>query len=329
MEQHPVPQQISSYQFRLVGDMTLKQFFQLAGGGLIALLIYASPFPAFIKWPLIILFVILGAALAFLPIEERPLEVWIVAFFRSIYAPTFFHWKKLATPTPYFATETAVTQAVSASTTSAPAASPPQAAPVARLEEAEKTFLSKLTGIFSLPHSAPAPVAAAPAPQPTPAAPPPQLVVPPPPKVVVQKQPVYVAPTPAAPIQPAAAKTTEVRQTFQTTAQPQGMQAAQFSPEASPPTPPSMPNLIVGQVMDPVGKIIEGAILEIKDTGGRPVRALRTNKAGHFLIVTPLVNGTYEITLEKPGFVFDPVTFTATGAIIEPLLLRAKAVATQ
>ncbi len=29
MEQHPIPQQISSYQIKLVGDMTLKQFFQV------------------------------------------------------------------------------------------------------------------------------------------------------------------------------------------------------------------------------------------------------------------------------------------------------------
>ncbi|KKR52786.1 MAG: hypothetical protein UT88_C0021G0001, partial [Candidatus Woesebacteria bacterium GW2011_GWD2_40_19] len=38
MEQHPIPQNISSYQFRLVGDMTLKQFFQLAGGFLVGLI---------------------------------------------------------------------------------------------------------------------------------------------------------------------------------------------------------------------------------------------------------------------------------------------------
>jgi len=37
--EHPIPQQISAYQFRLVGDMTIKQFFQVAAGALIALLI--------------------------------------------------------------------------------------------------------------------------------------------------------------------------------------------------------------------------------------------------------------------------------------------------
>jgi len=36
MEQHPIPQQISSYQFKLVGDMTLAQFGKAAGGIVIA-----------------------------------------------------------------------------------------------------------------------------------------------------------------------------------------------------------------------------------------------------------------------------------------------------
>jgi len=31
MEQHPIPQQISSYEFKLVGEMTLKQFLKAAG----------------------------------------------------------------------------------------------------------------------------------------------------------------------------------------------------------------------------------------------------------------------------------------------------------
>ena len=45
-ESHPIPQQISSYQFRLVGDMTLKQFFQLARGGLdVASFLFHGPAP--------------------------------------------------------------------------------------------------------------------------------------------------------------------------------------------------------------------------------------------------------------------------------------------
>src|SRR4030043_2437359 len=104
-EQHPIPQQISSYSFKLVGDMTLKQFPQLAGGALISLLLYASPLHPFIKWPLIIASFLFGVALSFLPIQDRPLSTWLVAFFRSIYSPTYFVWNKAKKPPEYFAPE--------------------------------------------------------------------------------------------------------------------------------------------------------------------------------------------------------------------------------
>ena len=100
---------------------------------------------------------------------------------------------------------------------------------------------------------------------------------------------------------------------------------AQFSVDAAPPNPPIMPNTIVGQVMDENKKIIEGAILEIKDISGRPVRALRTNKAGHFIIVTALANGQYELITEKEGFEFEPVSFMAEGKMIPPIAIRARA----
>src|SRR3989344_8025043 len=103
MEQHPIPQQITSYQFRLVGDMTLKQFFQLAGGIVVALFFYWTPLHPLIKWPLIFFFTLLGVAMAFLPFEDRPLENWIIAFFRSIYSPTIYSWKKSATEPKFFA----------------------------------------------------------------------------------------------------------------------------------------------------------------------------------------------------------------------------------
>src|SRR3989304_9490714 len=101
-QQHPIPQEISAYQFRLVGDMTLKQFFQVAGGIVIALLIYSSGIIGIVKWPLVIIFGLSGVALAFLPLEERPLERWIIAFFRSVYSPTLFFWKRSETLPSFF-----------------------------------------------------------------------------------------------------------------------------------------------------------------------------------------------------------------------------------
>src|SRR3989344_1381721 len=96
MEAHPIPQNITSFQFKLVGDMTLKQFMYLAAGLGSAYLIFitlAAKFPIF-AWPLIVVFSILGVAFAFLPFQDRPLDHWLKAFLRSVYTPTKRVWEK-------------------------------------------------------------------------------------------------------------------------------------------------------------------------------------------------------------------------------------------
>ncbi len=332
MEQHPIPQQISSYQFRLVGDMTLKQFFQLAGGILVGLLFYSSPLLPIIKWPFAIISTILGVALAFLPLEERPLEKWIFAFFRAIYSPTLYYWKKTTTPEKIFQDETPDT------------ASPQQDAAInayldkgaqkegslQKLEAAEQGFLSKLTGIFSgittqlsggVPLAAipgvqvqPAPVQATPMAIPT--ATPVKIIQETTPKLVVEEKK----------MEPSNTQTFSSSQVNPVIAGNEFISTHQaiFSPMAAPPNPPSMPNIAVGQVIDQERRIVEGAIMEIRDTAGRPVRALRSNKLGHFVIVTPLESGRYEIVTEKEGFEFTPVSFEAGGNIIPPILVSGK-----
>jgi len=312
MESHPIPQQISSYQFRLVGDMTLKQFFQLGGGALFAILFYASHLIPIVKWPLVIFSFALGAALAFLPFEERPLSRWIVAFFRSVYSPTIFNWKKTETLALFFQPEPALQ--------TAPAPVAPAAAPN-KLEQNEQGFLKKIGQLFN---QTPAPVAVVP-----PTAKPP-LVIPEQrqvsftqatsgyrPKIIVEEK-VTAVPVASTPIE-----TSATEAVLKETVVAPGQQA-QFSPEAAPPIPPSIPNTISGQILSDQGKIVEGAILEIRDLAGRPVRALRSNKVGHFLIVTALQNGQYDIVTEKEGLLFDPATFEAKGEIIPPIVIRAK-----
>lgn len=113
MEQHPVPRNISSFQFHLVGDMTLRQFGYVAGGALIAFLIYKiSPFPPFITFSLAGICGFVGFAFAFLPIQERPLDKWIVAFIKSIYSPTQYLWQKENIP-PYILLSPAVVHTTS------------------------------------------------------------------------------------------------------------------------------------------------------------------------------------------------------------------------
>lgn len=94
MEEHAVPQDITGFKFKLVGDMTIKQFGELAFGAVCAYIIYASGLYPIFKWPLVVFFASFGVALAFLPISERPLDVWLINFFRAIYRPTYYVWKK-------------------------------------------------------------------------------------------------------------------------------------------------------------------------------------------------------------------------------------------
>ncbi len=96
MEQHPVPQNITTFQFRLIGDMTIRQFAYLAVSIVIGYICYQLPIPAIFSWPLAIGFGLLGVGLAFVPVEERPMDTWILSFIRNVYAPTQYVWKKTA-----------------------------------------------------------------------------------------------------------------------------------------------------------------------------------------------------------------------------------------
>ena len=306
MEQnHPIPQEISSYQFRLVGDMTLKQFFQLAGGLLISLLFYSSNLPVFIKWPAILIFASLGAALAFLPYEDRPLGEWIILFFKATYSPTLFDWKPIAN-VKYFASEDGKTSTPTPGDIVIDQALNKSEPFLKKLEDAEKSFLSRIMRALS--------GKTIPAPKPAPQQ---------------EQKPVQKPATPQAstqkpqPTKPFSAKDLlDKRKISQDrinipkqnlvsvdsskngaqkrVVEEQGIifekpkiqgvspvilgskvtsaTEATFSNEASPPSPPTTVNTVAGQTLGVKGEIVEGAILEMKDMQGKPVRAVKTNK---------------------------------------------------
>ena len=352
---HPIPQQISSYQFRLVGDMTLKQFLQLAVGALVSLMFYASPLNPVIKWPLIVVSFLMGVALAFLPIEERPLSTWIFIFFRSIYSPTRFAWKKLAPGYSAFIADASLKTALKSPSKTAevpmkaedsisPAIA--QASYVVNLEEQEQAFLNKVEQNFIAPNtSVTINTVSTVSPDTVPLSAPPVIspsalfstdykYASPQPKSVVVPKTQAVGTDSHAGFSPVASQTNQAPASVQTTTQVAPMpfspstfsqtKMAEFSPDASPPLAPTKSNVISGQVLDDQKNIIDGAIIEIKDESGRPVRALKSNKLGHFMTVTPLLNGKYIILCEKEGFDFDPVGFVAEDKIILPMAIWGK-----
>jgi hypothetical protein len=327
MEQHPIPQNVSSYQFKLVGDMTLKQFFQLAGGFLVALIFYSVPLIGIVKWPFVIISAVLGVALAFLPLEERPLERWIFAFFKAIYTPTEFFWKKSTAPTKFFQNEAVGAPPTTASTEQEAAlknylaTTKQNAGPMSKLEGAEQGFLAALSGIFAGTKSTPGVPVATEAKK--------ELKFPAaiPIKIVQQGVPHMVVEEKTKLVDQSVSATAQNVAPFIAGEEIVSTKQAIFSVDAAPPNPPETPNVVVGQVVDDTRRIIEGAIMEIRDEAGRPVRALRSNKVGHFITVTPLDSGRYEIATEKEGYQFSPVSFEAAGALIPPILVEGKKVA--
>ncbi len=94
MEQHPIPRQITSFEFKLIGFMTLKQFLYLvifAPLGYIASVIFPLPFVNVLVGLAV---AALGVALAFLPINDRPLDIWIRNIWKRLNSPTQFTYHK-------------------------------------------------------------------------------------------------------------------------------------------------------------------------------------------------------------------------------------------
>lgn len=379
MIEHPVPQNITSYEFRLVGSMTLKQFFELMAGVVMAYATYRTNLFPLIKWPIVILFVVFGVAMAFVPIEERPLDQWFWAFIRAIYNPTKFYWRRsLKAPEVFSADTTNVTRFKEQEDV--------MAAAVARKRSRAEAYLqtldtsrdatssidvaesSRTSGILALfdevrvpmqsiqitpmeqedvaskpdlqlrPRSLRSPIAVetvadAEAEQPTAGLQP---------AVMKRKEysveiptvlPVVLAGAEAAaevPVveykqeQAAAPSAAPLPSQALPTSQPIVAEEVKKSETLPFPNPPKQPNVLAGMVLDSSGKLLENAIIEIRTEQGVPVRAIKSNKLGQFFTSSPLPSGTYQVIVEKTGYLFDPNRLTVENKVIAPLEIWAK-----
>ncbi len=300
MEQHPIPQQITSYEFKLVGDMTLKQFGKAAGGIIIALIINSSKLVFFVKWPLIFIFAAGGLALAFVPFQDRPLETWLLAFIKSIYSPTIYTYKKdipenwleidLSKQLKSDEEEEVVVpikedKKVKEFINSLPSIGRErEETREETIETKEKTLKPKEEEIIEKPDSAESSVEAK-----------------------EEKKEEEVRPV-----------------NLDLKKEKLGATGTAVFGEIPMPDIPDLPNLVVGMVLDQNHKIVEGAIIEIQDKDGNPSRVLKTNKLGQFKTLTQLSSGKYLVVTEKEGFEFDRVEINLQGKIVEPIKILAK-----
>jgi hypothetical protein len=94
MDNHPIPQDITGFEFKLIGDMTIKQFAYVAVGIVTAFIIYILPFWAVVKIPLALCIAGIGVTFAFVPVSGRPMDIMIINFFKAVFSPTQYIYQK-------------------------------------------------------------------------------------------------------------------------------------------------------------------------------------------------------------------------------------------
>ena len=95
MDNHPIPQDITGFQFKLIGNMTVKQFIYLAIGGVLAwVFFFMLPLPGFLKWFLAAVSISIGAMFALVPIDGRPMDLMLANFIKALISPTQFVYEK-------------------------------------------------------------------------------------------------------------------------------------------------------------------------------------------------------------------------------------------
>ena len=296
IQQHPLPQDISSYRFRLIGDMTIKQFASLGVSIVLAIVVYSLPLPFFFKYPLSFIFIVLGVGMAFIPVQGRSLDVWIIAFIRSIYSPTQYVWKK----------SKEVSEDMSLST-----------GPLIGTQAVSNARIELSTGTTATP---PEPITN----NPEPITPPVSIT----PVIITPNAPLpeSVMTTPASVISTdLSADSTPASTPMQATQEPTTNNPELITPQiAQLPIPftPTTPNTLVGLTLTPEGKILDGVLVEIQHNG-LTSRATKSNKLSQFMFARPLENGLYQILAEKEGFSFSPYSLDLSGAIIRPLKIQA------
>src|SRR4030042_3317220 len=98
MEQHSVPRQITTFEFKLIGFMTLRQFIYLLVFIPMGIVVYyLFPIPI-LNLILAVLVGSLGLIFAFVPIYDRPVDVWLKNLYKRLTKPTQFLYKKTNAP---------------------------------------------------------------------------------------------------------------------------------------------------------------------------------------------------------------------------------------
>ena len=328
MGQHPIPQQISSYEFKLVGEMTLKQFLKAAAGIILAILINSTKIVVLVKWPLMLAAGGTGLLLAFVPFEDRPLETWMMAFLKSIYSPTIYTYKK-RNDDNWLDLDLTKINKENADEAEKPVDNENLFVVGEELKDGSTAYLLKEKHKFdndvalARKHLN-------------------EDVLKEEEEEIERKSRLIdngktspgmvVGAVGSKKNQGEEVVTNEVETTDDWRDKKVDLNLKREKLEATGkavfgtipmPDRPDIANVIVGMATSSEGKIIDGVIVEIQDEHGIPTRVIKTNSLGQFKISTPLANGRYLIIAEKDGYIFDRVNIDLTGKIIDPVRIIA------
>jgi len=301
---HPIPQDVTGFQFKIIGDITVRQFAYLASSAFLIWIFFQLPISILIKLPIAILLGGVGASLAFLPIAGRPMDTMMANFIKALLNSTIYVYQKkgnrILVPTvPLGLQKPKVqkeeTQEIKLPTPqiSLPSTNLVWSKPKEKNEEAlglEKQLQLVLTQKEQLT----------------------KHLITLQQKLDLQKKRFFTPTMAKAPSDVAKVKTQtqNVRQIPKDMGKSVGLPIA---PESS--------NIITGIIKDPRNNPLANILVEVKDNEDNPVRAFKTNGLGQFASATPLVNGAYTISFEDPKGQnkFDAIGFEAKGSVILPI----------
>lgn len=359
MDNHPIPQDVTGFQFKLIGNMTIRQFAYVATGAVLAWIFLSSPIFILIKLPLVAFFAISGFSLAFLPIDGRPLDTMVANFIRALFAPNEYIFQKQGEEFLSFEKQaktihhTSGSQTVSKENLQAFLNSISKT-PNNAFDQKEAAMLQNVASMMQGSVLR------------TPVSPQKQEEKPAPTKDAERKTESSEKQQPppikqAAPIKPQQIEPREKSKEYQQlmselentrrlkeelekelfslknmVATVKTTPAVQTAPKNTAgikripgkpaektikPAVPDAPNVITGLVKDPRGNALANILVEVKDAEGNPVRAFKTNTIGQFESATPLLNGVYTINFDDPAGKqkFDVIEITLNGNIVQPL----------
>lgn len=355
MENHPIPQDVTGFKFKLIGSITVKQFLYLLGFGILTTVAFVLNINFLLRIPLMLFFAGIGASLAFLPIEGRPLDTMIVNFAKTIPAENRYIFRKrganlssfevLQIPAKQIVASSAITQTTQQKTKTE--SDDKRAILISRLrnstfrpDEGEAKILNNIHALFENSGSRPV-ISADPVLKPDVSEEEAKNALDE--KLYrlekeaqeehAEEHAVKPEAPPASPVSTTAEEPAPKDNIIVSSEENTHEALAETAPippmpekpnpnlSAGFPTLPDIGNVVLGIVRDPRGRTLQNILVEVVDTNNIPVRAFKTNALGQFAAATPLSNGSYLLRFEDPTgkHEFQIIQINLGGEIFEPL----------